>query len=250
LSTEIMRAKISIVKVSDGVLPYDYQYALACMLYDKLAVGDVQLANQTHFHQGFKFYDFSNLLLDNYRSCPQGLLFDRADLIITSPDPVFVKTFAQGLLQRPEFHLHGQICAVTEIEVLKQRQIPSTCCFRTLSPIFVKTVRERDGNLVEWDLYPKDGKFHENVHHNLVKRYTEYYGQPPDSDHFEIIRVHNFKAKRIRIGGGPEETQRRCSLMTFTAQGSPELLQFAYDAGLGEKNAMGFGCLEVVDAQV
>jgi hypothetical protein len=25
-------------------------------------------------------------------------------------------------------------------------------------------------------------------------------------------------------------------------QASPELLKFAYDAGLGEKNAMGFGC--------
>jgi CRISPR-associated endoribonuclease Cas6 len=24
------------------------------------------------------------------------------------------------------------------------------------------------------------------------------------------------------------------------------LLNFAYDAGIGEKNAMGFGCLEVV----
>ncbi|MCG3255119.1 MAG: CRISPR-associated endoribonuclease Cas6, partial [Candidatus Heimdallarchaeota archaeon] len=25
-----------------------------------------------------------------------------------------------------------------------------------------------------------------------------------------------------------------------------ELLQFAYEVGLGEKNAMGFGCVEVI----
>ncbi len=29
-------------------------------------------------------------------------------------------------------------------------------------------------------------------------------------------------------------------------QGSPELLEFAYEAGIGEKNAMGFGCLQYV----
>jgi CRISPR-associated endoribonuclease Cas6 len=30
-------------------------------------------------------------------------------------------------------------------------------------------------------------------------------------------------------------------------EASPELVKFAYDAGLGEKNAMGFGCLGVVE---
>jgi CRISPR-associated endoribonuclease Cas6 len=32
--------------------------------------------------------------------------------------------------------------------------------------------------------------------------------------------------------------------MEFEVQGSPELLGFAYEAGIGEKNAMGFGCLQ------
>jgi len=34
--------------------------------------------------------------------------------------------------------------------------------------------------------------------------------------------------------------------MKITLEASPELIGFAYDAGLGEKNAMGFGCVEVV----
>ncbi|HUV82676.1 MAG TPA: CRISPR-associated endoribonuclease Cas6 [archaeon] len=34
--------------------------------------------------------------------------------------------------------------------------------------------------------------------------------------------------------------------MKITLEASPELIGFAYDAGLGEKNAMGFRCVEVV----
>jgi len=34
--------------------------------------------------------------------------------------------------------------------------------------------------------------------------------------------------------------------MKMEVEASPELVEFAYDAGLGEKNAMGFGCVDVV----
>jgi len=34
--------------------------------------------------------------------------------------------------------------------------------------------------------------------------------------------------------------------MKMMVEASPELIGFAYDAGLGEKNAMGFGCVDVV----
>ncbi|MEA2053922.1 MAG: CRISPR-associated endoribonuclease Cas6 [Candidatus Thermoplasmatota archaeon] len=242
-----MRAKIFIHHVSGGLLPYDYQYAMASMLYEKLAVGNVKLADEVHFHQGFKFYNFSNLLLENRRPSGKGLAFENAYFILTSPDAVFIKSFTEGLLQEPEFNLYKENFVVIRIEILKQMELKSPCTFKTSSPIFVKTMREKDGKLVEWDLYPKDGKFHENVHKNLVKRYTEYYGNGLSNDHFEIINVKNFKPKRIIIGGGIQATPRRCSLMTFTVEASKELLQFAYDAGIGEKNAMGFGCLEVVE---
>ncbi|MEF8848496.1 MAG: CRISPR-associated endoribonuclease Cas6, partial [Candidatus Thermoplasmatota archaeon] len=45
---------------------------------------------------------------------------------------------------------------------------------------------------------------------------------------------------------GKRKTFRRCSLMTFNLQTTEQLKKFAYNTGLGEKNAMGFGCLEVV----
>ena len=241
-----MRAKISVKKISNGALPYDYQYALASMLYGKLAVGNIKLANESHPHQNFKFYTFSNLILENRKVSSKGLSFENAHFILTSPDVEFIKSFAEGLLQKPQFNLYKENFVVTKIEILEQKEMKSPSIFKTLSPIFTKTLRKINGKLVEWDLYPKDGKFYENIHKNLVERFTEYNNRKPENDHFEIIDVKNSKPKRITIGSGEKATKRRCSLMIFAVEASEELLQFAYDAGIGEKNGMGFGCLEVV----
>lgn len=60
-----MRCKVSIKKVPSGPLHYDYQYGLASMLYGKLATSNVELADKTHSKKGFKFYTFSNLILED-----------------------------------------------------------------------------------------------------------------------------------------------------------------------------------------
>ncbi len=242
-----MRAKIFARKISKGLLPFDYQYALASMLYGKLALGNIKLANESHSHHGFKFYNFSNLVIQDRKPSRKGLVFEDAYFVLSSPDVEFVRSFAEGLLQEPDFHLYDQKFIVNKIEILEQKNLTSPSTFRAISPIFVKTLREEDGELKEWDLYPTDGKFHENIHKNLVERYTEYHGSPPEKDHFYINRIRYFKGKRILIGSGENATPRRCSLITFDLEASPELLNFAYDAGIGEKNAMGFGCLEVVE---
>jgi len=146
-----MRAKIFVRKISKGLLPFDYQYALASMLYGKLALGNIRLANESHSHQGFKFYNFSNLIIpDRHRSC-KGLAFEDAHFILTSPDVEFVRSFAEGLLQEPDFHLYDQKFIVTKIEILEQKSLPNPSTFRTISPIFIKTLREENGKRQEFE---------------------------------------------------------------------------------------------------
>lgn len=240
-----MRAKISITNPSGEAIPYDYQYALASMLYHRLAEGNVELANEMHSHQNFKFYTFSNLVLQGKRDERSGLSFRGGYFFLASPDTVFIQSFAEGLLSKPEFHLGSASLYVNEIRILPNISIGEECSFKTLSPIYIKTKRKVDDKLQEWDLYPKDGKFHENAHKNLVERYEEFYDTKLDEDFFEITKVSDFKGRRIKIAG----SFRRCSLMRFKVNGAPALLNFVYDAGLGEKNAMGFGCLEVVNGK-
>ncbi len=214
------------------------------MLYFKLADADVKLANETHAHQGFKFYTFSNLMLMNRKPSKSGLFFERAFFILSSPDDRFTKSFAEGLLQKPEFYLDGPRgkvdFAIERIEILQELSFSDECWFKTLSPIYVKTMRKENYALRETDLYPTEPKYYENLHRNLVERFREFYGRAP-VDHFDVIETADIKPKRIKIAAG----YRRCNLMSLRIQASPELLKFAYDAGLGEKNAMGFGCVDV-----
>jgi len=240
-----MRCKITVRKISSNPIHYDYQYGLASMLYARLASANITLANEIHSHQGFKFYTFSNLVLEDRIPDKRGLNFMKAHFFISSPDSEFIRSFTEGLLLEPEFFLGKNKKAdfiIERVEILPQREFSDSCTFKTLSPVYVKTMRKKDGKLVEIDLYPKDSKFYENLHTNLTTRYEEYYGHKVKHDFFDVLDVKDVKPKRISIGN----SFRRCSLMKMTLEASPELLGFAYDAGLGEKNAMGFGCLDVV----
>ena len=242
-----MRCKVSIKKISSGPLDYDYQYGLASMLYAKLAVSNIELADETHSKKGFKFYTFSNIILEDRVPEKKGLNFRKAHFFLSSPDPEFIRSFAEGLLLEPEFFLGGRESRasfiIEKIEVLPGIEFSNTCTFRTLSPIYLKTLRNQETRLVEFDLYPTDSKFHENLHKNLAARYEEFYGSKIEKDFFEILDVQRFKPKRVKV----ENNYRRCSLMNLRLSAPPKLLQFAYDAGLGEKNAMGFGCIGVME---
>ncbi len=242
-----MRCRVNVRKTSSNSLHYDYQYGLASMLYSKLAISNIELANKTHTKRGFKFYTFSNLILEDRIPGKNGLNFRKAHFFLSSPDPEFIRSFAEGLLLEPEFFLENNEnktnFIIERIELLPVPKFSNRCTFRTLSPIYLKTLRNQEDRLVEFDLYPKDSKFHENLHKNLVARYEEFFGSKIEKDFFEIINIPSFKPKRIKI----ENNYRRCSLMDICLSANPELLQFAYDAGLGEKNAMGFGYVEIIE---
>lgn len=239
-----MRAKISIRKTTPEPMHYDYQYWLASMLLNRLNNAKEELADFLHANEGYRYYTFSNIIIEEKkRTTKKGIRFERGHFYITALDPDFIEGFVKGLLQEPNFNLGKSEFLVEEVYILERKQIPEICTMKTLSPVYVKTKRlTKDGELMEWDLHPKNGKFHENIHKNLVSRYKERYGKKPKEDHFEIIEILQQKERRYKIKG----SYRRCTEMKFKVQGSRELLNLAYNAGLGEKNAMGFGCVGVV----
>ncbi|HEY9247425.1 MAG TPA: CRISPR-associated endoribonuclease Cas6, partial [Candidatus Methanoperedens sp.] len=166
------------------------------MLYFKLASADIKLANETHAHKGFKFYTFSNLTLMNRKPAKSGLLFEKAFFALSSPDNRFIKSFTEGLLQQPEFYLDGPDgradFAIERIEILKELSFGDECWFKTLSPIYVKTIRKENESLREIDLYPTEPKFYENLHRNLVERFNEFYGNAP-ADYFDVVEAADIK---------------------------------------------------------
>ena len=237
-----MRAKVSIKKLDNQQLSYDYQYYIASMLLSKLRTVNFELASELHSSVDFKYYTFS-WLQGKMKHCATGLDFHEAWFVLSSPDPTFIRSFSEGLLNKPECTLGRVPFCVTGIEIMPKREIGKKSYFRTLSPMYVKTQREMNGQLRTWDLYPKDGKFYINLHMNLLHRFEHFHGREPVRDDFDILTRGEMEAKRVRI----RDSMRRCSLFHFEVEGSEELLQFGYEAGFGEKTAMGFGCVEVVE---
>ena len=240
-----MRFKVIIRKMSPGPLHYDYQYGLASVLYKRLAIANKTFANEMHSHQGFKHYTFSNLNIEDWIPDQNGLNFNKAHFIISSPDTEFIGNFAKGILSSPDFYLSNQDrkveFMVESIEMLSKINFTDHCTFRTLSPVYVKTQEKVGDKFTEEDLYPMNSKFYENLRANLVERFEEFYGQKIDSTFFEA-KVTDFKKKRVTINN----SYRRCSLMDIVLKADPRLIEFAYDAGLGEKTAMGFGCIDIM----
>ncbi|MFQ6059730.1 MAG: CRISPR-associated endoribonuclease Cas6, partial [Thermoplasmata archaeon] len=206
-----------------------------------MSKADPSLAKWLHAWNGYRHYCFSNLIFEDRVRHKKGLMFNKAHFVLSSPEDSFLRAFTEGLLLYPEFKLQGRRICVRSVEILPSIEFGERVRFVTLSPIILKTKRMVDGELKERELYPREGKWHENLHSNLVARFEDFYGRPPEKDFFEVIKIRSFKGKRIKIAGD----YRRCSLLDFDVQASEELIRFAYDAGLGEKNAMGFGCVEV-----
>ncbi len=94
-----MRSKITVYNKSKAPISYNYQYGIASMLYLKLAESDVKLANETHSHQGFKFYTFSNLILEDKRRCRAGLDFDRAHFFLKPVHYILLTRLSSSFLR-------------------------------------------------------------------------------------------------------------------------------------------------------
>jgi CRISPR-associated endoribonuclease Cas6 len=168
-----------IINKTKQSIVFNYQYGMASMLYFKLAEADIRLANETHAQKGFKYYTFSNLVLLNREFSKSGLLFENAYFVLSSPDNRFIKSFTEGLLMEPGFYLDGPDgradLIIERIEILNEISFGDECWFKTLSPVYVKTMRKEKEDLKEVDLYPKDPKFYENLHQNLIQRFCEFY---------------------------------------------------------------------------
>lgn len=237
-----MRIRVDCIREDNQPLPFDYQYELASLLYNRIQVADEELAEEMHSETGYKFYTFSWLKFEEV-DVEGGLVFDDAWFYVSSPDNVLVESLAEGLLEEPILRLNDQTMEVKGVEGLREFEPGEKALFKTLSPIYLKTLKEVDGDLTEWDLYPGQQKWKENLRNNLISRYEKFNGESVDSEDFQVKRLGNIKRKRMDIAG----SHRRCALVSFEAEGDPKLLKFGYDAGFGEKTAMGFGCVGVIE---
>lgn len=265
-----MRFKVTLQSIDRrAVLPINYQYPLSSWIYKTLEQGDPDLAGFLHEegyagdgHRRYKFYSFSELRTPGAR-----VNGDR--LVLTRPEAEFAISFladqaAQGLVmgmfrQAGAFWLgdgeSGVNFTVSSVEMLKPPDFEGSADFFTVSPVVISVSEQaEDGRPAKRYLSPLDEGFEAQFLGNLRQKYKAALdagllppGADPDPDiEYRLLSDHA-KEKRIDLmRNRPGYTRVRGYKFRFRLTAPKEVLHLVLLAGVGEKNAMGFGGVEVV----
>jgi len=240
-----MRIKLSLKAAADTIVQFNYNQLIHAMILNKIEFADPEYAREIHDSRSFKFFTFSEIFIPKGKAEKEGLkvFSENVHLFLSSPNERFMKAFISGILCKPEVRIGSANFILETANVEPSTDFSSgRAKFRTISSIVSSTMEETGGIRRIKDLTPADTKFYENVCNNILRKYEKFYGCLPKDKSFSIKLVKPLKTRRIRI----KDDFHIGNLMIFEAQGSTELLNFAYDCGFGEKNSMGFGMTEVI----
>jgi len=235
-TVKCVRIKIKLEPVGGRcVIPFSHQYQLASVLYRKMYLADEEYARELHMSGGFKHFTFSWLHAPKRHITDEGVVCEgEVYMYCSSPSTALMHMVSDGFRADPNLSIGSAHFELRDVETMPEVKIGSSVRFRTLTPILVRTVKN-DARTV--DLSPKEPLFYTNLIANLQKRYELYTGK---RGRVGVVSVDRVKPKRIQI----KNTYNRAYMMDIEMRGSPYVLRYAYDVGLGEKNSMGFGMVK------
>ncbi len=242
-----MRLEIILKGKNNFKVPFNYNHILSAIIYNKIA--DLNFANELHSSKSFKFFTFSQIYIPKRRIVKDGIIAKDGviSFYISSPNDFLIKSLVDGFLEDSEISFQNQKLTIQKIEALKTPEFSSKSEFKTLAPIIVRTKKEIDGELKIWDLAPSD-KFFKSLENNLIKKYIKFNNLTKTDKKINIYSDMNFvKRKRISINKGNATTHHRAYMMDLILEGDLDLIEFAYDVGIGEKNSMGFGMIKLLE---
>ncbi len=234
-----MRLKVELKSLTSGLLDYNYNHHLQSMIYEVIEKADKSYADSLHEHSNPKFFVFSQLFFEKFSTTKEGIQTytgQLAKFFISSPRKEFIMKVIEGFLKvKKVVKIGDSYWKVDNIEILKPANIIDI--FDTLSPITVSI--NKDGKIV--DLSPQEESFYIQLKKNLLKKYRLFYG---DEYRGDLVISHDFithvKPKRIKVKNTYHIAYHIKGLRIIA---SSKMLKLGYDAGLGEKNSMGFGMI-------
>lgn len=255
-----MRFKITLhtqPEVMGRELPINYQYPLHAAIYKILAQSDFGFSTWLHDNgyqlnknKRFKLFTFSNLIVPKFVIDKERerliVKSDTVTLFISFQPEKSTQKFIQGLFQQQTIqiadYLSGVQFVVREIQVISPLEYHSDTIFKTLSPICVSC--RNDHGRMDY-LAPTDPRYELGILTGLLARYDTIHGQPYNGEPYCHIQLLNEpKSALVRIKAGTrDETRVRGYRYQFKIELPKELMQIAYESGLGEKGSMGFGMI-------
>lgn len=253
-----MRIRVA-VRLSRAVgLPINYQHLLTGVVYSFLEAADADYATFLHNdgyaqsgdpadRKRFKLFVFSWLRGRAFRVRGGELEVGPgiAEWFVSSPVSEFLQDFAAGLFGAGALRVGRVELPIEVVETLPEPQLRSGDGFICLSPIVVSVPDARDGKPGARYLRPGDPDFGEYARRNLINKHLALTGEAPPDTSLEIEFSADYLARRA---GTKLITYKGIQIVgafcPFRLSGSTDLMRVAYQCGLGEKNAGGFGMVE------
>lgn len=268
-----MRIKLTLQpRDRNCAIPINYQYQLAVAIYRILKQASPGYAEFLH-KKGYpspsgkfmKLFSFSSIWCPHIRRVGSNLNIDHrknCTFQITSPMlEDFVQNFVIGLFQQQEIEIRGPQAVgrfmITQVETLAELEFKAEMKYRCLSSIVASAKHLHKGKETTYYIRPDDPQLNDAIRKNLIQKFGIIYQHPPGNDQLNILLDEQYIQRKggydkisklitIKEGDELEQTRVKSFICPFTLKGSTELMRVAYDCGIGEKNSMGFGMIEVV----
>lgn len=243
-------------KVMGDEMPINYQYPIQAAIYRILANSDAEFSEWLHKNgyqqegKRFKLFTFSNLFIPKYIIDKERerliVKSEHATLFISFLPEKITQQFIRGLFLRQIIqvadHISGTQFVVREIQMMPPLEYNPEIIFKTMSPICISSRNNR--GLMDY-LSPKDTRYEQGILTGLLARYEAIHGKPFEGTSYcHLQLLSEPKSSLIRIKAGtPGETRVRGYRYQFKIDLPEELMEIAYESGLGEKGSLGFGMI-------
>ena len=243
-------------ELPDGRLqmPVHYNHLVQAMIYKNISP---QLADFLHskgfFYEKrqFKLFTFSKLM-GKYRIQKDNshhsriVFYSPIHFFLSAPFGQILQEFANQMVRGTTITLGGNLLNLCSVQVLLPPVFKHKITrIKMLSPISVhSTVAKEDGSKKTYFYLPTEKEFSELVRKNLLKKYVSFLETYPEDTELSLRPLFFSEKKNFHLVIYKDHVVKGYSGI-YELVGSRELKQFAYDSGLGERNAQGFGMFDI-----
>lgn len=246
------------------IIPINYNYPLSAAIYKIFANAGPRFAEWLHKigfsldgGKRFKMFNFSRLFFEEMTVHKNSIIGEGiVRFNLSSPiEETLILNFVNGLLDTKNLFIGSNECG-TNFKILSAtiKPIPKfdyDMKFVMQSPT-VATIKDKEGRIIY--LKPTDEKTVEVLCKNLRNKYKVLYNE----NYEEFLHIE-FDKEYIEKKGGAEQVMKLITIkentvdeakikgfmVPFRIIGDINIIKLAYFSGLGEKNALGFGSIEV-----
>ena len=226
-------------------LPLSYGHIIQGIIYRALS-SDSRYSGFLHnkgysdgSNRKFKMFTFGSLR-GNYTVSDGEICFmEKASIEIRSADPYFIQILLENLKAGTAVQIGNCITVVDSIRLDNRIFYCRECRIRMLTPVVAYTTLE---NGFTQYFNPSEESFFSAVESNAQRKWNSVFGEgdvdlfiaPCEDPGTYKKQIMHYKNTIIEGYKG-----------IFVMQCQPELLNILYNAGLGSKNAQGFGMFEI-----